>query len=282
MAEIAQGLVEFFEKRSHTFAVRTGYLTVLFIGLIDYLTGSELSFFILYLIPVSFAAAFAGRNAAFLISIESALVWLSADLLAGRSYSHPLIPFWNGFVRLTFLLVVAALQSALSREKFFARTDFLTELVNRRHFFELSEKEIERARRYNLPISLAYIDIDDFKSINDTLGHDAGDRLLETVGSLMKVKVRATDIPARLGGDEFAVLLPHTESDAAISMISKLRSYLTEAVRENRWPVTFSFGVTTFVHPPESMDEMIRKADELMYKAKSEGKDKINHEVYGL
>ena len=279
---IAERLVELFKRRSERFLIRVNYITVLVIGLMDYLTGSELSFFILYLIPVSLAASFTGRNAAFLISIESALVWLSADLLAGRSYSHAFIPIWNGFVRLVFLLLVAALQSALSREKFFARTDSLTGLANRRHFFELSEKEIERARRYNLPISLAYVDIDDFKAINDTLGHDAGDRLLETVGGIMKVKVRATDIPARLGGDEFAVLLPHTESDAAMSVISKLSNYLTESVSVKKWPVTFSFGVITFVKPPESMDEMIKKADELMYKAKNEGKDKIKYEVYGL
>jgi diguanylate cyclase (GGDEF)-like protein len=273
-------LIEYLSSLSRPSLIRTGLASVLIIGTADYLTGSELSLFILYLLPVAVVATFGGVWPGLAISLASASVWLLADLLEGMQYSHPFIPYWNAAVRLVILSIVVILQSALTREKYAARTDYLTGLANRRHFFETAEQEIRRARRYLQPFSVAYIDIDNFKEVNDRRGHAAGDRLLQSVGGVIRDNVRAVDFPARLGGDEFAVLLPQARAEAARTALSKLQQLLAETMRNERWPVTFSFGVVTFLKTPESVDEMIRKADGLMYAVKAEGKNAIKFDVY--
>lgn len=257
-------------------------ILVLFLGVTDYLTGEELSFSIFYLIPILFITWKVGRTAGILISVASAITWYISDISTSH-YSHFLIPFWNSFVRLSFFLIASYLLSwiriELNKEQEISRTDPITQVRNSRAFFELADLEIERSRRHRHPFCLAYIDLDNFKEFNDSRGHNAGDRLLRFVADIMKDGLRKVDIIARLGGDEFALLLPETDAKTGAAAIERLRDNLLESTKVNNWPVTFSIGVTTFIIPPASVDDMIKEADSLMYEAKSKGKDTIVHKT---
>ncbi len=183
-------------------------------------------------------------------------------------------------VRLGFFSIIVFLLNGFKREKSFAREDSLTGLGNRRYFFERTDVEIQRSIRYSHPFSMAYIDIDDFKSVNDRYGHAEGDALLKQVGQAIAGHIRKTDIAARLGGDEFAVLIPESSNEAAKVFFSKLHTFLSGIARGESWPVTFSIGVVTFNKPAESVDEMIRIVDQLMYSAKKSGKNLVKYEVH--
>jgi diguanylate cyclase (GGDEF)-like protein len=260
--------------------LRVGLVAVLVIGVIDYWTGHELSIFILYLAPIMVVAAFGGVYAGLALSLAAAIAWLAADLFAGRTISQTFIPYWNAGVRLFFLAIVVMLQSALSKEKIEARTDHLTGMANRKYFYEAVERELLLARRYPHPFSTAYIDIDNFKSVNDRNGHMAGDRLLRSVGRVISENIRSVDVGARLGGDEFGILLPQADARSAQGVMAKLQKLLNDAMSRERWPVTFSFGVATFMQPPESVDMIISKADNLMYDAKHQGKNRMSNQTY--
>lgn len=125
----------------------------------------------------------------------------------------------------------------LEREKEFTDTDFLISGVNMRMFSELLQSEIDRAKRYRNTFSLAYLDLDNFKAINDQFGHNIGDRVLAAVVHQAQKLLRKTDTVARLGGDEFAFLLPETDQTAAKAAISKIHSGLLGEMETRRWPI---------------------------------------------
>jgi diguanylate cyclase (GGDEF)-like protein len=167
------------------------------------------------------------------------------------------------------------LQAALESEKNLARVDFLTGIPNRRTFDQALSLEGKRSRRYGRPITLVYIDVDNFKIMNDRYGHATGDELLKTIGEVLERTVRSTDVAARLGGDEFAILLPETDESNAGVLVAKLRQNLQKAVEPKGWPATFSFGVVTFPIAPATTEEMVKRADEFMYEAKRGGKSAV-------
>lgn len=171
------------------------------------------------------------------------------------------------------------LQAALENEKRVSRVHFLTRIPNRRTFYEALEAEAKRARRYRRAMTLAYIDVDNFKEVNDVFGHSVGDDLLKLIGSEIHSNIRTTDTVARLGGDEFAILLPETGSEGAAKVMVKVQSRLKEAVRQQNWAVSFSVGVVTFTNALESVEEMIKRADDLMYEVKRTGKSAIVSQV---
>ena len=161
------------------------------------------------------------------------------------------------------------------QEKRLSRLDPLTGLANRRAFYEGAELERQRAVRYGRNLSMAYIDLDNFKQANDQFGHEAGDQVLVTVANILRSDLRPSDLAVRLGGDEFAVLLPEADELGARRATSKLHGLLTQAMQDNNWPVTVSMGVVTFNSIPETVDQMVHKADELMYTVKHGGKNRI-------
>jgi diguanylate cyclase (GGDEF)-like protein len=277
-------IITYLEKRSLLFWTVVGFLFVILVGIIDVLTGYELAFSLFYLLPISLAAWFAGRKLGIVTCVVSAIVWFIADTLWGHAYSHPAIPYWNTAIRFSFFLITSLLLSALKKtlehEKELARIDRLTGAVNQTFFLELLQMEIERSQRFRHPFTLAYVDLDNFKAINDRFGHSEGDRVLSTTVKQVKGRLRNTDIVARLGGDEFAFLLPETGRDAARLVISKLQSILLDEMHRNNWPVTFSIGVLTCNAVSQSTDELIRKADELMYSAKNNGKNSVSYFDY--
>jgi diguanylate cyclase (GGDEF)-like protein len=198
---------------------------------------------------------------------------------------HPFILYWNTFVIFGFFLItalmLARLNTAFRREQQFSRVDFLTGVANPRSFHAFAQREAARANRYRHPLTIAYMDIDNFKEINDRFGHATGDALLVWVARTVESNLRRSDCVARIGGDEFAILLPETGSQAAEAVLNKLRRVLLENMEKNRWPVTFSIGAVTYNTEPASLDEMIRRADELMYSVKTTGKNNIAQMVVG-
>jgi diguanylate cyclase (GGDEF)-like protein len=169
----------------------------------------------------------------------------------------------------------------MEREKVVARLDFLTGIPNGKAFYEAAEAEIHRCRRNPYPISFAYLDCDNFKTINDDFGHHTGDTVLREMAEVIKKNVRASDVAARMGGDEYVILMPQAGAEAARQVITRLQALLTQAMGEKGWPLTFSIGLATFLAPPASPDEMIKHADRLMYLVKRTGRKGLKHEVIG-
>ena len=275
-------LVMAIERRSHSVLFAASLILVVLFGIADYLTGYEIAFSIFYALPIAVVAYFVGRRSALVISLLSALSWLLADA-AGHEYAWGWVLYWNTFTRLLFFVVVAvsldALRNALRHEKELARSDFLTGAANRLAFYEIANKELDRARRYGQPFSLAHIDVDNFKNVNDSLGHQTGDALLCAVVKIMQRHSRDSDTVARLGGDEFVLLLPETGAEDAAIAAKKLHTHLTEEVQRRRWPVSFSVGLLTCLGAPPSVDDMLKSADQLTYLVKERGKNGIKQAV---
>jgi diguanylate cyclase (GGDEF)-like protein len=173
------------------------------------------------------------------------------------------------------------LKSLLGKEQELARIDPLTNVPNRRAFYEALDRERVRSLRYHRPLTIAYVDLDNFKKVNDSLGHAVGDELLLQVAAGLSRNLRASDYVGRLGGDEFAVLLPETDAAAAKLVLGKLRLRLLEEMKAHGWQVTFSIGAATFLDPPDSLDVIIRMADETMYAIKAHGKDNVSVSLVG-
>lgn len=254
-------------------------LLVCVIGLLDYLTGFEVSFSIFYLIPIIWITWKESPYSGQWIALISAMVWLLADLLSGHQFSHVLIPFWNALMRLGVFMLVSViihkLRVALEYQTSLAQMDHLTRVANLRYFVDSVQRELERSKRYGHPLTLVYIDLDNFKAVNDSLGHQQGDRLLQRVAETIKKSIRDTDVAGRLGGDEFAILLPETEELAAREVLQRLQKELSETMAADGWKVTFSIGSVTFFEIPSSVNEAIKRADELMYEVKRSGKNNI-------
>lgn len=248
------------------------------LGALDHLSGFELSFSIFYLIPVSLGAWYIDRRSGLALCVLSAVAWLAVDLTSGHEYSHPLIPFWNGAVRFGFFALVAHLLATLRVhlriEQELARIDALTGAMAGRAFRESTGERIRLAARSGRPLVLAYVDLDDFKSVNDTRGHGEGDRALRAVAKTLIGTVRGTDLVGRLGGDEFAILLPDTDEAGARGVLDKLREQLEKTAETGGWPIGFSIGAAVFTVPPKDPEEAIARADALMYRGKKAGKNR--------
>jgi diguanylate cyclase (GGDEF)-like protein len=255
--------------------VLVGSASFIALTLIRFFTPPGLYFAVLYLIPISFFTWFIGLRSGIATACGSVVALLSFDLLHGIR-AHP---YWDTAMNLGMFIfmvfILAEVRALYERERNLSRTDVLTGLLNRRAFVEMLERERTRHARFPRPITLAYLDVDNFKKVNDTYGHAAGDELLITSGETMEETVRTIDSVGRLGGDEFALLLPETDADAAKLAIEKVQRRLREAVQgRSTRPATFSIGVVTFDTVPNSAEEMLTAADSVMYSVKQSGKDR--------
>jgi diguanylate cyclase (GGDEF)-like protein len=160
-----------------------------------------------------------------------------------------------------------------------ARTDYLTGLFNRRHFVELAERELDRAERYQRPLAMLMIDIDHFKSVNDTRGHAIGDLVLQEVARLIRAALRAVDIVGRMGGEEFAAVLVEMDGESAREVAERVRCTVEEA--SIRVPegvpvsVTISIGITHLCGRNADLDTLLNEADAAMYSAKESGRNRV-------
>jgi diguanylate cyclase (GGDEF)-like protein len=246
----------------------------------DWATGPDLSLSIFYLIPVAACAWWCGFTDGILLSLAGAVAWYLVDAL-----ENPLLPpyigLWNGVVRFGTLVIISSLVARLHlgvrRERLLARTDALTGAANGRTFYEMVSQEAERAARGGHPLTLAYLDLDHFKQLNDRLGHAAGDAALVDLVRMLQHNLRAADVLARLGGDEFALLLPETDSAGAVALLSRLQAVVAQEMARTGRHITLSVGAVTFVEPLWDVDLMVQQVDALMYSAKRRGKNRIEH-----
>ncbi len=194
-------------------------------------------------------------------------------------------PFDAGelLARIKVQLKIKALQDALRRSndqlRELSSVDPLTKLFNRRYFMQALETEYERTRRYGAPLSFVMLDIDHFKRLNDTHGHQAGDDVLRGLADLLRMQVRTTDIAGRYGGEEFCVLLPHTGFPGAADLARRVRAAVEATPMETRagpLAITASLGVAVCPAPRiRSADDLIRLADEALYEAKAAGRNRV-------
>ena len=270
-------LVEAIEQRGPIFGILVGIVFIGLLGTIDAVTGNEVTFSLFYLAPIVLVTWAVNQNAGLLMSLLSAFTLLAAEIAAGQTYSHPYIYVLNTLIRAVFYVIVvylvAQLQKSRKEEQSAARTDYVTGAINRRYFDELLQMEIHRIRRYPHPITVVYIDIDNFKLVNDLFGHQIGDEVLRCIADNLKVHLRSTDYIARLGGDEFAILLPSAHQQQAEAVVTKIHAHLREEMQRRNLPVTFSMGSVTCLAPPYSAEQLIGMADQLMYEVKNSTKN---------
>ena len=259
-----------------------GLALVANIGLFDYLTGPELSFAVLYFIPIALAAWWGGLAPALLLAMASVVSWQTVEIAEG-SRIHPSIQVWNGLTRFGIFVItsslLARLRLSLVIEKKLARSDQLTGAANGRTFYESVSQAVERSLRTANPLTLVYLDLDNFKWLNDTRGHAAGDEALCLLVQTVHDQIRITDLLARIGGDEFALLLLDCDDEDAKMVLDRLQDQFAQEMNRRSWPVTMSIGSMTFARPLRDVDAMVRYADNLMYTAKKHGKNRIVCEV---
>ncbi|MBN2221321.1 MAG: diguanylate cyclase, partial [Vallitaleaceae bacterium] len=153
-------------------------------------------------------------------------------------------------------------------------TDSLTGIYNRSRFDEVIHEEIERNNRYGENVSLMIFDLDFFKRVNDTFGHDVGDQVLIEVAETVKKEIRVTDIFARWGGEEFAILMPHTDSESGMHVAEKVRLSIAAIVHEEVGRVTASFGVSEYI-TGESYVDWFKRVDIALFEAKGKGRNRV-------
>jgi len=284
MEQSAKGFLEAMENRSPLFWTVTGLTIIGLLGILDFATGNEITLSLFYLVPIVLVTWAVDRKTGLFMSFISGLTLLWAEIAAGQTYSHALFYLLNTLARTSFYVVVVYLVTELQKsrreEQLAARTDFVTGAVNARYFNELLQMEISRIRRYPHPITLVYVDVDNFKLVNDLFGHKIGDEVLRCIATELKSQLRVTDTVARLGGDEFVMLLPSTRQPEARLVVSKVYANLIEKMGQRNWPVTFSMGAVTCEFSPYSAEQLVNMADELMYEVKNSTKNDIRFRTW--
>jgi diguanylate cyclase (GGDEF)-like protein len=275
----------FDERQARTLWVVGAFLLIGVIGGVDYLTEYELTFSPFFLIPVFLATWYAGRRTGLVAAGLCALAWFVADYFTRPTYTNLVYYLTNTILRLFNFYVVVFLAARLKHEievqKEMAHQDVTTGLPNARAFTEFIQSELARATRYNRPVTVIYIDVDNFKTINDQYGHEAGNEALCQTAKVLRDSLRKVDFVARIGGDEFAAVLPETGKYCSPIVCKRIIDHMGQAMERNNWPVTLSLGaVTAEVTKDVSASDLIQQADRLMYQAKKSGKNTFHTAVY--
>ena len=266
-------------------------VSVVVIGVADYLTGPDLGFSLFYLAPIVWSAWHINRATTFALVALASGFWLGAEI-AWRGVN--LVSFWNGFTRIGIYLGMAwltsrlraeqrqlyelnaRLQAMLDHEQLLARTDSLTTLPNRRLFVDELKRATARSHRIHAPIAVAYLDLDNFKAFNDSHGRLAGDAVLRAIADVLKTHMTGNGVVARLDGDEFGLLFEQCTQPAADHIARRLFQDLVIVVGNlTKDTVGINIGIACFERPPLSPDAVIDHADAAMFCAKAQGKNGI-------
>lgn len=250
-------------------------MLIVFLGALRTATDAELTFASFALLPVLLIAWVGGTRDGLIMALLASTMWAAGDFATERQFSSPWIPWANLLTRMVTYGIVASLAAQVhllfERENERATQDFLTGLLNRRSFREVLLAEIERSRRYAHPLTIIFLDLDNFKQLNDTKGHATGDSALQDVATTLRDSLRTGDSVARLGGDEFAVLLPEIGYEDALGAGTKISAAITYSLKKFP-PVGVSIGIAWFGRVTQTGDDLIEAADALMYEVKSNGK----------
>jgi diguanylate cyclase (GGDEF)-like protein len=269
-------------RRSLVLATLGGLALVTAIAIGEYFIGAGASLALLYLLPVAGVAWCSGSPTCSLLVAAAASVTIPlVAWLDERAHRTALLVHWDGIARflllVAFICLILQIRRLLRDQQSKATSDALTGLANISSFRAACEMEIERARRFGHVFSIAYIDLDDFKAVNDAAGHAAGDAALRTVAVLLRRSVRTLDTAARIGGDEFAILLPETDLQAADVPLRRLMEHMPKLLPRpgGQGGMTCSIGLAAFASPPVSAEAAIETADAFMYEAKAAGKNRL-------
>ena len=262
-------------SKSNRFYIDASLLWALAVGILDHFTGYRVRIAPLYLPSIFLIAWFTSLRDGLALCLSITCIWFSANYLAGQRYPDLLIPLWNFTIRFTSFAAFYFAVSSFRKERLFALQDPLTGIANRRALITYAAQEIKRSHRTMTPLSIAFIDCDDFKNLNDRWGHDAGDSFLVYVAQSVKKNIRSSDLVARVGGDEFVIILPETKAAEARHVCQELKTRLDAGLEHTNCPTTISMGVVTFNAAPATVDALLRSADHLMYHVKKAGKNSI-------
>jgi len=214
-------------------------------------------------------------NTPIFVGITLALIWSATEVAISWPYFPMMVFALNTFTRSVIFTVIGRVLIKLWREREYARKDMLTGLANRVELLDRLEIEQGHSERSGRPYSVLFIDIDLFKSLNDTHGHQVGDEALKMLASILRNSSRKVDVAARLGGDEFVLLLPDTDEQSCEVMIKRIEAATKQAFEEQFWQVSVSIGKSTKIGKTKDADSVIRLADENMYEAKKAKKQMV-------
>ncbi|NNF09098.1 MAG: GGDEF domain-containing protein [Acidimicrobiia bacterium] len=263
----------------HLLVTAVGLVTVAGLSVIDLLSGPDVSFAVFYALAVIGTTFHAGWVAGAIMAILSSGAGLSARLLYHADSISEQAALWNLGNELAvftgLMLMTSYGRSLLDRMAAQTRLDLLTGALNTRGLLEVFEWERARAARTAEPLSIAFIDLDNMKRVNDELGHAEGDEMLRTFASGVMSAVREVDTFGRVGGDEFALILPNTDEHDALQALQRLRSVINRRTHDRLPYISVSVGVATFRRDPPEATEALRAADALMYVAKRAGGNRV-------
>ena len=246
---------------------------------LDVVTPADVRLHGLYVFPLAIVARYCARLRWTIAAVVLTTAWqvlaFRIQTVANPTYISDVgVPFATSV--LTVFLARAWRTSYLTAVEQ-AATDSLTGLANRRMFFAQVQSEITRQKRYAGVFSLAVLDLDGFKALNDSKGHRAGDEALTLVAEVLRTRTRKSDSLGRIGGDEFGILMPNTRDFDCAAMLRDLCATVAQRTAAAGCPVTASIGCKTFRSPPDSTADALQQADRIMYEAKSGGKNRAHH-----
>lgn len=253
-------------------------LLTLLVYWVNAITPPDARLGILYIIPVLLVLWTEGLAWGILFAVATTVL---REAIAWVQMPPDTPMVWRIVTALAYLAVLAVamagLQTLRRSQAAMARLiilDPLTNVLNARAFADRLGQELDRNRRYPRPLALMYMDLDNFKVINDTHGHQTGDAVLRLVADAMRTSVRQADVVGRLGGDEFSVLMPETDAALADAAAKRLIAGLRNVFKGTP-NVTASIGVVSCTATDASTDDLLRRADQAMYDAKKSGKDRV-------
>lgn len=252
-------------------------LTVV-LAVLDLFSGPDLSLALFYLLPIGGLAWYNSQRSALALTLLVGLAWMGDGVAGGLPTA---IAVWNATLRCGFFLIVvmliARLHAAYELQATMASQDLLTGLANGRAMAQALTALIERSHRHPEPYTVAYLDLDGFKQVNDRLGHQGGDATLRAVAQAIQAAVRAQDLSARVGGDEFLVLLVGCDTVTAHSVLDRIRDTVRARSEVEGWGISVSIGAVSVTMMPTdvTVDAIIQRADAAMYSAKRAGKDQV-------
>ena len=277
-------ILNILDKRAPRLIWLLSVAVIVFISFVILLTKNAVDLRILLVLPVLLVSWYGGSKSGALIAIfTTTILWVINSALISSNLSKT-APIYDSLVALFAFLFISIIVTNFRKvhgvEVVAADTDTLTGLSSLRRLYSDLENEMLRSQRYGHTLSLAYIDVDNFKNINDTLGHLVGDELLKQLSKSLLRSLRSTDTAGRIGGDEFLCVLPETGQVEARSAIMKVEKYLKDSMEKHNWNVSFSIGVVTFDKLPDDVAQAVKLADDLMYEVKNDHKNGISYRVW--
>jgi diguanylate cyclase (GGDEF)-like protein len=252
------------------------------LGAVDFLAGPEVALEIYYLVPIGVATWFVGFRQALVVILLSAVTSYYSGRRFAILFPGEWVPYWNTAVEAAYFLVFSWLFSTIhrlmGRLEGFASIDHLTGIANGRIFREALDLQLQKCRTAGARLTVGYLDLDNFKMVNDRFGHRTGDEMLGRVAAAIQDQLRPGDLAARLGGDEFGILLPRTNRHEGEAIIKRVHDRVAGLLKNDDVPIGCSTGMVTCDGREPDAEALLQKADLLMYEAKRLGKHRIQVE----